>query len=31
MLLVAVTFVVHGLLQPVSNGRRAFLQRAHIA
>ena len=27
----AVAFVVHGLLQPVSNGCRAFLQRAHIA
>lgn len=28
---VAVAFVVHGLLQLVSNGWRAFLQRAHIA
>ena len=28
---VAVAFVVHGLLQLVSNGWRAFLQRTHIA
>ena len=28
---VGVAFVVHGLLQLVSNGWRAFLQRAHIA
>ena len=28
---VAVAFVVHGLLPLVSNGWRAFLQRAHIA
>lgn len=27
---VAVAFVVHGLLQLVSNGWRAFLQRAHV-